>query len=239
MSPTTTSRLGISVTWPSRTTLTGVSSLVLFSTSNFFIASYSNQKATPVARKIAQKIPIASANSLWMNPMPSESRAATSRMRITGSLNFSKKSLHSDLRLGGVSTLAPYRCRLCSTSAPVSPFGWFDMTVLRLNDAIAWPGPCVRTGLMTEAVRFGADGIRISAPFSFVSAPGQRYKNSAGEKRTVVFRKTGVYGRERKIEKSLVPRPDGKPFVYGVFPIRSIIHRARSPSGRKGTVMVR
>jgi len=68
---------------------------------------------------------------------------------------------------------------------------------------------------MTEAVRFGADGIRISAPFSFVSAPGQRYKNSAGEKRTVVFRKTGVYGRERKIEKSLVPRPDGKPFVYG------------------------
>lgn len=129
--------------------------------------------------------------------------------------------------------MAPYRCRLCSTSAPVSPFGWFDMTVLRLNDAIAWPGPCVRTGLMTEAVRFGADGIRISAPFSFVSAPGQRYKNSAGEKRTVVFRKTGVYGRERKIEKSLVPRPTGsrsftESFRYG----RLSIGRARRAAGK-------
>ena len=104
-----------------------MSSLVLFSTSNFFIASYSNQNATPVARKIAQKMPIASANSLCMKPIPSDSAAATSRMRMTGSLNFSMNRRHSDLRFGGVSRLAPYCSRLRITSSCVSPFREFDM----------------------------------------------------------------------------------------------------------------
>ena len=95
------------MTHPSRRTFTGVSSFTVLSTSNRRLASYSNQKATPVARKMAQKIPIVSANSPSMKATTSESNAATSSTLMIGSSNFPIKSFHTDSFLAGVITFSP------------------------------------------------------------------------------------------------------------------------------------
>lgn len=113
----------------SRTTLTGVSSLVLFSTSKIFIASYSNQKATPVAEEDCAEDTDRLGELVVDESYAERKQGGDQQDADHRIVELLEKEPHSDLRLGGVNTLAPYRCRLCSTSAPVSPFGWFDMTV--------------------------------------------------------------------------------------------------------------
>ena len=89
-SPTTTSRRGTSVTRPSRTTFTGCSSPRAVSTLNLRAASISNTKPTVVAMKMARKMPRVSINSPLINASPNDTRAATSKIFIIGSLYFSR-----------------------------------------------------------------------------------------------------------------------------------------------------
>ena len=120
-SPTTTSFRGTSHTCSLRITLTALSSFTVLSKSNLRLASYSKAKPTPVARRIAAMIPIVSAYSFSKMEITSDKQAATSKMRITGSSNFSRYSFQIGLRLGGVSTFTPYFSLLCCTSISVSP----------------------------------------------------------------------------------------------------------------------
>ena len=77
-SPTTTSRRGTSHTAPSRTTLTGMSSLTWLSRRKRRMASHSNQKPTHVARMMAQMMPMDSVKFFSTKAMASESTAAKS-----------------------------------------------------------------------------------------------------------------------------------------------------------------
>ena len=121
MSPTTISFLGTSWRFPFLITFIIISSFTWFRISNFLFASISNQNATPVAKNIAQNIPIVSAYSLWMNEIHNDNNAAMSKIRIIGSWNFSKKSFQRGVFWGGVSRLLPNFSRLSFTCASVSP----------------------------------------------------------------------------------------------------------------------
>ena len=70
-------------------------------------ASHSNQKPTQVARMMAQMMPTDSVKSLWTNPMMSDSTAASRRMRMIGSRNFSSSRRQAESSFGGVMTLSP------------------------------------------------------------------------------------------------------------------------------------
>ncbi len=123
MSPTTTSHRGMLHIVLLRSTLTGTSSLTLFSRRKRRRASHSNQKLTHVASTMAPMMPIDSVKSPCRAPIASESTAATSRMRIMGSRNFSAKSSHAEWSRAGVMRLAPCRRRLAVTSSGVRPCG--------------------------------------------------------------------------------------------------------------------
>ncbi len=70
MSPTTTSRRGTVVTVPPRITSTGSSSFTLFRIEKALLAFSSKMNASPVARKMAMKMPTGSKNPFQSCPRP-------------------------------------------------------------------------------------------------------------------------------------------------------------------------
>ena len=129
MSPTTTSRRGMLMVSPLRTTCTGSSSLTVLSRANSFSARISKKKASEVAHitamnmpKGSKKVPLSCPSQKYSyKDMSSDNTPATIRMAMSGSLNLAKKSFQRDLRATGVSTLVPCSWRLTSTCADVNP----------------------------------------------------------------------------------------------------------------------
>ena len=129
-SPTTISFLDTSCIFPSRNTVTIISSFTALRTSKAFAALTSNINPIVLAKIIAIKIPNGSRKALkpscsgpqqCTQEIPSDKTQAKSNIRIIGSSNFSRNCFHNGIFSGGVRIFSPCRRRFSKTCSDVNP----------------------------------------------------------------------------------------------------------------------